>query len=541
MSIFQLPKSSTFDANSSNAGIYNQKLTQVASSREIASAAFPNGDIRYKWNVPSSQWWLPDNSYISAQYDLTRGDGAAITMEDGVSAAMNMLSTQFQTCELLMNGTTLSRTSAYVPQVSTLEHRLSKTGSWLDSIGSATMNYDSLEVRQVNLANDGNRNGEVPSTEQVDSQAVLGMGATTEIAVTPQVAGSPALLTFSVVTRTKAQLQELFPVNSVIRFGAALGGVTECLVVGHDTNVLLVASDITVVGAAVVAFSRVIRGVEAGRRVKTFELSWKPPLSVLTSIKHAIPGECNMELILQPLPSSSYMTSAVQTKLGSTKAQGLTANDIKLDLKSMFYYTQIVEGARVSGNENYILDLQQTRCQSSIVTSADSAQYLFEISPSTRAISFALQDIRCDSNTSFSTTEFKSYNNAGTERVDDLLTRFSISYGGRQYPSPDAQVSFNTGTDLTTREYLNTHLQSGLYSSDAGPETLSQFGDRGRIVYIEIPRDNRDKSTRLVVTLQFVSTAEFANTRILLFDHSTQIGQISMVDESVRDIVIADA
>jgi hypothetical protein len=539
-SIFDLPKNVSTDIASKNYGIYSQNMVQVPASRDVTGTSFPNGDLRFKFSVPSGKWWLPDRSYLRAQFTLSNGDDSPIQMTDAISAAQNLCGNLFQTCEIQIDGQTYSRVSSYVSQVSALETRMSKSASWLNSIGSATNFWDSLEVRQVNTSADGSEVGDVPNEELVTLQSALGMGATCEIASTVQDATTSAFITFSVVTRTAAQLKELFPIGSTIRFGAALGGVTDAIVTGHAANVLqLGTSNITSVGAAVVAFSRVQYGAQAARRVKTFEVMWTPPLSVL-KITHAIPGSFTGELILQPMPTNSYEKQAIQTVLGTTREAGAGAGDFKLSLINMYYYTHIVEGERVN-TESYILDLAQTSCQTQKVLVADSAQYIFEVPQSTTALTFAIQDTRCGSNSSMSPSEFKSYNAAGTDETQNKMIRFSLDYAGQRYPTPDAQPSLSTGVDLSTQQYLNTQMNTGSFYNDGGSETLRQFRSRGSYYHFETPKDARDASTRVLLTIEFAAGTDIVNARVLLFAHSTQLAAINMVDSSIRDAVIGDA
>ena len=122
-SVEQLPKKS----------YVNPKYTQVSPSRDATGSNFSNGQIQFKFEHSSDEWMDLSKSYIRMRIDLN--DTSLVLVDaDNVAPAMNMVACMFQSMELQLNGTTISRVSDFVPQIDTLLKRTECSGSHLKSI-----------------------------------------------------------------------------------------------------------------------------------------------------------------------------------------------------------------------------------------------------------------------------------------------------------------------------------------------------------------------------------------------------------------------
>jgi hypothetical protein len=319
---------------------------------------------------------------------------------------------------------------------------------------------------------------------------------------------------------------------------------------GNLTVERLLAANVALTG--VNDFARVEKTASTGstdsRRVPFFETVWVPPLS-LFKVGHALPSG-RYELVLNPQTASEWQKRAIESILGDASKvptlPGGTANEFKVEMVNMYLYTATVEGPRAD-SITYLLDLEQTRCQSEKINTGDFQQVNYDVSPSTFALTVAYQDLRAGTNTALSASKFKSYDNANPQipaspatNEELKLDRFFINYAGQNLPAPDADPSFVSGTDYTIQRYSESQIYSGAYFDTGGAETIQEYHDRGAYYYFSWPRDGTDRSTRVNVHQKF-NAASVANMRCLLFDHSKQVARIRVEDGRVVDVQVEDA
>jgi len=128
----------------------------------------------------------------------------------------------------------------------------------------------------------------------------------------------------------------------------------------------------------------------------------------------------------------------------------------------------------------------------------------------------------------------------GKHRFGFHLIRWNPEEYTQNLPAPDASPDFQAGIDYTTQRYSETQIYSGAYFDTGGAETIEEWHDRGAYYYFAWPRDGTDRSTRVNVHQQF-NGADVNNLRLLLFDHSKQIGRIRIQDGHVVDVQLEDA
>jgi hypothetical protein len=342
----------------------------------------------------------------------------------------------------------------------------------------------------------------------------------------------------------------VFPVGSWIVLTDAFGTIPaggRVQVTGHVSALTITisnADDAGNVGAVANIMSRADISSKASRRLDNVEIIWVPPLSIF-EIDHGIPGSCSLEMTLNPETSNTYQTACLESK-SAAKTAGATASTYKVSIVNLYFYTNIVNGDRIS-NMTYMLDLDQIRCQTSLVTGAGPTQHPFHVSSSTRALTLAFQDSRTSSDTRASASRFKAYNTAYTADQETLLNRFYVNYSSNNYPSPDAEPLFVDGTglalatlssDYLTNRFVDSNIYSGMYYSDGGTESIDEFLERGMYNHMITPRDADDNSNRVIVNVGFSAAPDHLN--VLLFDHSRQVAKITMVEGRVSDVILED-
>ena len=562
-SIFEL-KTNVQELSSANEGTSRMEYDQHPPTRDVVGNNFANGAIHFRFQTSGQRWWLPSRSYLRMRCRLTDGAGTPLTLAGGVAPNMGLMSSLFQSGEFRINDKVVSRVADFMPQVDALETRLTKSKSWIDSVGEATNFWgDSQSLRQAEVSSDGTVvKGETAAapTETQAGRVAIGFDAAAIDSNIASYVAATGVITFAIginAVALPADVRTAFPAGSFFTYltGAAAGvrmkvitgvngagaGSTTTIVVEPNWNADVAA---TAGAALTLDFARITVNSIPSRRINEFELIWCPPLS-LFKVGHAMPGG-RYELVLNPQTITSYQKRAIESALGIASKNptlpGGAAQDFKLDVVDLYMYTATVEGPRAD-DITYLLDLEQTRCQSEKIDNTSFAQKNFDVSPSTYALTVAYQDLRAGENTALSVSKFKSYNAPVVPTtVEELkLNRMFINYAGQNLPAPDADPSFVSGTDYTTQRYAETQIYSGAYFDTGGAESISEWHERGAYYYFSWPRDGTDRSTRVNVHQGFANGTDVTNMRCLLFDHSKQVARIRVQDGRVVDVQLEDA
>ncbi len=554
-SIFELKKDVS-ELSSANEGISKMEYEQHPPTRDVVNNSFPNGAIHFRFQTSGQKWWIPSKSYLRMRVQLTKGDGTAVDVAFGSAPNMGFMSNLFQSAEFRINDKVVSRISDFMPQVDALETRLTKSKSWLDSVGESSNWWaESQSLRLAEVASDGTIVKDTVAIQPADTVAIdtaIGYAANNTVAYD---AGT-GVVTFAAgagapVPNTNVSFavgDSLILTAGTIGDGA-LNVKLEVLAVNANAT-MTVRADIPadIAAAADIRFSRSRPNpivAPPARRIGEFETIYQPPLS-LFKIGHALPSG-RYELVLNPQTATSYQKRAIESVLGQASlnpqlpgAAGNPAN-VKVNVVDFYLYCATVDGPRAD-DMTYLLDLEQTRCQAEKIDTDSFQQKNFDVSPSTFALTAAYQDLRAGENTALSASKFKSYDAAAVPTVSQelKLNRFFINFSGQNLPAPDANPEFEAGRDYTTQRYVESQIYSGAYYDTGGAETIEEYHDRGAYYYFSWPRDGTDRSTRVNVHQQF-DGADIANMRLLLFDHSKQVGRVRIQDGRVVDVQLEDA
>lgn len=546
------------DLESSNEGISRMYIEQQPPTRDSTGTNFPNGSISYRFSTAGTRWFVPSKSYLRMRVQLTKGNGDPVDLALGAAPAMGFMSNLFQSCEFRINDKPISRVSNYLAQVDALEQRLTKSKSWMDSVGESTNWWQPSQfLRLSQVANDGlivKDTIAVSPADTTTSRTALGFDAVAANNNSWAYTAATGALVYARGTNggglDAAAASAAFPVGSYFKF-VGVGGTpeVEMKVLSNNNNGGLVVEPLLNgdVGG-VNNFAKVVKGqiqAQSSRRVGEFETVWQPPLSIF-KVGHALPPGGKYELILTPHNATVYMKRAIESILGQASKQqqetgGADAAKIKINVVDFYLYVATVEGPRVD-NITYLLDLKKTRCQVDKIDSTSFSQKNFDVSPSTYALTVAYQDLRAGEHTSISTSKFKSYDNGAnpTNPQELKLNRFYINYASQNLPAPDADPSFVAGKDYTIQRYSETQLYSGAWYDNGGTETIEEWHERGPYYHFKWARDGTDNSTRTTIHQQF-DNADYANMQVLLFDHSRDVYRIQIQDSRITDITTQEA
>ena len=565
-SIFDL-KTNVSELSSTNEGTSKMSYDQHPPTRDVTNQNFPNGAIHFRFQTSGQRWWIPSRSYLRMRCKLTKGDGTTqLDYADNIAPNMGLMSNLFQSGEMRINDKTVSRVADFMPQVDAIETRLTKSKSWLDSVGESTNWWaESQALRQAEVSSDGQIVKDTvavnPPTETTDIRTALGFDAAGAGNNNASYVAATGVITFTAGANASplpADVRVVFPAGSYFMYLAggsvASAGIRMKVITG--TNGAGAGSTTTIVVEPQVSvdengntgsgdFVRITINTPvnpASRRIGEFETVWTPPLS-LFKVGHALPSG-RYELVLNPQTASTYQKRAIESALGIASKDPFTTsapNDFKFEVVDFYLYIATVDGPRAD-DITYLLDLEQTRCQSEKIDTDSFQQKNYDVSPSTYALTVAYQDLRAGENTAISASKFKSYDVAAVPTIEEelKLNRFFINYAGQNLPAPDADPSFVAGKDYTTQRYAETNIYSGAYFDTGGAEDIEEWHDRGSYYYFSWPRDGTDRSTRVNVHQQMAG-ADVTNLRCLLFDHSKQVARIRVQDGRVVDVQLEDA
>ena len=540
MSIFDL-KTSVSQLESSNHGISKLSYDQITPTRDVTSTNFANGAISFKWFTSGVRWCVPARSYLRARVSLTKDGTNPLKLADDVAPNMDQFSALFQSAEVRLNDKTISRIADYMPQIDALDSRISKSKSWIDSVGNSTNFWQkNFSVRQVETAKDGRLNDKLISSSLASTD--IGYTGTTSV----QVTATTVVLTVSVPPTVPFKSGDFIeidiPGTTSVRYKIA--GVATSGGPPVDTHTLTLSEVAPTLVDGVRAF-RLIRNSPVeniSRNVSTYEIIWTPPLSFF-KIQHAIPAGAKLELLLNPQTASVYPKAVCESVI-QDRTPG---TDFQISIVDMYLYVNVVDGSRVD-SMTYYLDLEQIACQTESMLGATSfGQKNYDVSPSTKSLVMAFQDIRAGTNTLYSNTKFRSYPvspalPASSQDQGLLLNRLFFNYAGMNYPQPDASPSFVPSQDYTTQRYVDSLMASGSYNDNGGSETIEDFHDRGSYYMWNCSKDGSDRSTRVAVHTGFQSSPapDLSNTRMLLFSISSQVCKVVVENGNVTSVDLTD-
>jgi hypothetical protein len=548
MSIFDL-KQSVGDLTSANDKMSRMTYEQHPPSRDVTGNNFPNGAIHIRFQCSGQKWWVPSRTYIRTRMSITKADGATqLDVADDVAPNMGLCANLYQSAEFRIADKTVSRIGDYMPQIDALETRLNKSKSWIDSVGNSTNWWESDITKRIS---DVSVDGEVVKNPQAvavltETRGAIGFDAAGNTNNNASYVAATGVITFT-ADAGQALPQDVRAVYPAGSFFVYTAGTTVATSVGIRMKVITGVNGAPAGNATSIVVERGLALDENGntgqgnfsritetsngnpsRRIKSFEMTWQPPLSIF-KIDHAMPAG-KYELVLNPQTASEYKKRAIES-LNADKVPGALGQfDVQID--DIYLYVATVDGVRAD-NVSYLLDLKDTRCQVDTITQSNFQQKNFDVSPSTYALTTCFQDERAGNLTQYSASKFKLVNNGELQ-----LNRLFVNYAGQNKPSPDADPKFDVALDHTTQRYVDSMLNSGAYFDCGGAETIEEYHERGSYNYFSWPRDGTDRSTRVNVHFGFANAV--ANARVLLFDHSHQSATIQVRDGHVVSVDLED-
>ena len=563
-SVFDLETSVTGQAGASRA-----KYVQHPTLRDV-TGTFSGAPITFQWTNSRSTYIVPSRSYIRMRcyFELQKnGDADKLThtkLFPRYAPSINLGHSFWQSCQWKIGNRTVSRIQDYVTQIGALDCRLHDSQDWINTVGRATnfaqesfssrmtgVNAQSVKNRTLNCSSTALGVGTIVDSGAAAAVRFLYTQGDGKLEILLAGGAAPTLPFVGAFANLNVGdyviVSDDYPPQQVLDINLTTGIIKlEIHQLCEDLGPLNL-DDIKVLNAPY--------DVPSERGAGEFEICFQLPLSIW---KHSsgIPA-CNHQLELMPKTEADLVKSVVETW-----GIHVATSDIKFKVQEMYFHAYEVDGAAVY-NTSFVLDLEQTMCQTQQLTTNGWSQRTVDVSPSTFGLTLAYQDNRVNNDTRCSAARFtvlKTASNgetlnqpvSGTD-VSKEISRFYVQYAGQNHPSPDADPEYKETTDggitfdggrrdWRTERYVQTMLNSGGYFKDS-PESLEEFYARGPYYYFAVPRDASDRSTRVTIAQDFnntVTSSDTDNTFLMLFDHSRQVCKITIDNGMVADVQIQD-
>lgn len=575
-SIFDLKTSNT-ELSSSNQGLTNYRYQELQPLKNSTLNDFAGGEQTYRWTYGSNTWFIPNKSYMRIRAKLTITDPQN---KKGIVPNMNMANCLFSSAQFKVADQMVSQLTDNYTQVSTLKSRMMNSGDWLNTYGTDTNMWNvHPEVRMSmlrkhnigNNVNDLHTNGfgdyyHMDWTQfysQIDKTSLPNdlleiSHNNADKTITFKYKDHNSIgsrVQFSNHIDTLFKKGDLFTItvpkvsNSGEKITLSLKlisikSATEASVNGNTDNQLIFSvldpvdlKDFTIDKTGQYLNSSAIRVLDIIRYrksyyndIQSFELFWKPPLSIF-DIKHAMPcAGTKYQLDLTPYPNDSWEKRAVKSLYG----KAIHNTDYTIEIEDIKFYLLICQSNPIKDNFTFFLDLNEVSAQQVQITSSNEQKSL-DIKESSYAVAIAFQDESAGNNTMYSPSFFKVRNN-----IELKLNRFYIRYAGQQKPMPDQEGYIGSRIDSFKNAYVRCLQYTGASRGDS-VETYDEWKKRGAYFYYSFPKTASDRSTRCYIQTSFKDNViETARPKILVFDfykkvvicevNNGKISRISPVD-----------
>lgn len=522
----------------------NRRVLQIPSTREINAGNFFRSDQTFRFNIAGNSWWSPSQSYFRVRARLVDGKSKPLLGLSDIAPSFCFVDTLYRSCAFSMNGVRVSSINDYVPQIAALKNRHGKSKDYRKGVGNSLGFYDTdFKARQARVISDGL----LDETKSVILlPAALGFSFAAGDAKVQVDAAASHLITSSVLGAFHPQLDVDDVVYTTLGANAdehQLLRIKARLTASADnkTKFYLVESlngtAVNTIAASNMSDAnfRIRRSLETpGDSSGSFECVWSPPLGI-SECGHYLPSG-QYEYTLSPQQAETAYKLAIESS--TAKVQGANA-DFQLFMDSIELYVITVEQARVDSLD-YLIDLKEVSCVPFTLTTNSWSSNMLIVPPSTSRLTVAYQDTKVSSGTQYPVTKFRS----GAD-VQNLITRFNVTYANVVYPSNDLDLVQTTATNALpatshfTAAYNDMLLANGSAFSDTTSEDLREWLANGFYLSYPTNKEAKDTSTQVVVKQSF--SGAIADTQLLLFSHYNTITSVSIKSGQVVAVSSVDA
>lgn len=518
----------------------NRRVIQVPATREINNGNFFRSDQTFRFNIAGNSWWSPAQSYFRIRSTLTGPAGAPLRASDRIAPAFCFMDCMYRSASFSMNGIRVSQITDYMPQIAALKNRHGKSRDYREGVGNSLAFYDTdFYRRQARVIVEG-KNDE--SKYEFLTPAQLGVAITGGTDNKIQVFADRIDVT---VGAGQTNIAPVLNVGDIVYYGVQAFLVNSQLYLNDGTPgakasygiVSATALAITAIADAVITANlfRVKRRVQQSERgAGSFETVWCPPLGI-TELSTFLPAG-QYEYNFQPQQLETALKLCIESDDGADKT---SPADFTLTMDSIEFYCVTVEQARVDSLD-YLIDLKEMSCVPFTITNSNWTSNMLIVPPSTSRLTVAYQDTQVSAGTQFPVSKFVV---AGG--LQDLITRFNVTYANVVYPSNDLDLKAVNATGAVprtqrfTQAYNDMLLANGSAFSDTSSETLLEWLNNGFYLSYPTVKESKDTSTQVMIKQEF--SAAVPNTQLLLFASYGTITSVSIKSGQVVSVSTVEA
>lgn len=520
----------------------NRRVIQVPATREINNGNFFRSDQTFRWNIAGNSWWSPAQSYFRIRSTLVGPAGAPLKGSDNLAPAFCFMDCMYRSASFSMNGIRVSQITDYMPQIAALKNRHGKSRDYREGVGNSLAFYDTdFYRRQARVIVDGVNDESkyftfgtaalgvvVGGVANADNKIEVKVGSL-EIAVgTGDVNFSPLLQIGDIVNYANQHLVVTCIGSIPTRAAAA---VVIYQVVSLDGKAITPVASTTITLDLLTVRRRV---QQSERGAGSFETVWCPPLGI-TELSTFLPAG-QYEYNFSPQQLETALKLCIESIDGNDKT---SPANFTLTMDSIEFYCVTVEQARVDSLD-YLIDLKEISCVPFTITNANWTSNMLIVPPSTSRLTVAYQDTKVSAGTQYPVSKFIAGAN-----LQDLITRFNVTYANVVYPSNDLDLKAVDAagavprTQRFTQAYNDMLLANGSAFSDTSSETLLEWLNNGFYLSYPTVKESKDTSTQVMIKQQF--SGAVADTQLLLFANYGTITSVSIKSGQVVSVSTVEA
>lgn len=563
MSLFKIPSTSKQLAVNP---MLDTQFIQIPPNRNVAGNRFAVGDIDYEFSSSSpDKYFIPSACYLRVRMTLARSDGTQLKASDEVAFVENAVAALFDNADYRIGDHSISRTSSYLPQIDTLAQRMDNSSSYIDGIGGAVGSWGSFSDRVAKTAAVLN-----PSTKNTSRVIVLSTFSSHLATNSPITNAVPNVYVIDPGLPLVNLISEVFAGDKLQILDAVDGIVTET----HEITLVL-ANSITVgsggAPAALVAGTagrlQIVRSgddSDSKSGAKTIEFCAPIPNAFFRSTKHAVPQAGRMLLKLHP--SIHYGVRAVETRGPTSKSHvdvpiAFDSSKFLMTVDEMYFYLAETRGPEFTG-KNYLLDIHEVEANSLSIPSIAFSNVNLNVHPHSKKLTCAFMDDRSDSDSRFSSTNFKAYGEYASidegalgggyrvrgstmKPINNQMNRFQLQYANRQFPTLETDNKLTIDIKQFAQRYYESQIWSGkllpgVRNVQGRQETFEEFMDRGFYFHFPVDKPTGDDATHVAVRTGFAiaDTKDVAHLNVILFHHTRSVIDVGFsADRRVVSVV----
>ena len=428
-SVFRIPRTPQ-ELENENFRISKSAYQQVSATKDVTGHHFSHGLQQFRFRTSGNTRIEPSKCYFRLRCSLlqVREDGGVplpLLTHGEVAPNMGLASNLYKSIELQLNGSTLERIAAHLPQVDAFKMRTRESGPWLDNQGSSVNFWDAnFAKRRESVAVDGYLSSachicptfgpSFPAEQSgFDEAHQFHYNAAKQLfTCVENGAGLIDLRHGPMALRPGDRAihgQFVLEIDSILDAHHALAHF-----VGTDENGRNHVHDGNDPPGGIPgwSFQRLRQAYDnQAKNTHQFEIIWRPPLGFF-DLEHAIPPGGRWELILTPQNARSYQRLAVESIFGDVRpfqsGRPSLAGDVQFDVNEMHLFVYTMESDRFDRG-SWLLDLQHTQCERQLLPNDATSLVTrsFEVHPLTSRLAVAFQDQMAGEDTRYSRSKFK--------------------------------------------------------------------------------------------------------------------------------------